>query len=178
MPTPKKGRAIKSLARSLDEATIVLLSDYRGLTVAEMGRLRRQLRESSSKLEVAKNTLVKRAATQIGFDDSIDSLLVGPTALVMSFNEDIASSARAVRDYARTSRVFKIKGGFLGRRVIGEDDINRVADLPSREVLLGQVVGGIQAPVTGLVTVLSGTLRGLVNVLDARKNQLSEQQGG
>lgn len=178
MPTAKKAGEIQHLAKELKESQLVVVGDYRGLTVSEIGRLRRQLRESQTSFEVAKNTLIKRAADEIGIEKQLESLLAGPTALAFSRQTDIAKTAKSMSDYARGSKVFKIKGAVLGKRVLDADQVQQLADLPPREVLLGRVVGQMQAPITGLVTVLGGTVRGLLYALNARQEQLAAQQGG
>jgi large subunit ribosomal protein L10 len=140
--------------------------------------LRRQLRASQTSFEVAKNTLILRAAQEVGIEAGLDTILNGPTAVAFSRQPDVAQTAKSLSDYARTSKVFAIKGGVMGKRVLNADQVQQLADLPPREVLLGRVVGGIQAPIAGLVTVLGGTVRGLAYVLNARKEQLAAQQGG
>lgn len=178
MPTKAKASAIKHFVKELSEAQLVVVGDYRGLTVTEISRLRRQLRDSQTTFEVAKNTLVKRAADAVGIEETLGQLLAGPTALAISHETDIAKPAKVLSDYARVSRIFTIKGGVLGKRVLTADQVRDIADLPPREVLLGRFVGQMQAPIVGLVTVLGGTVRGLANVLNARKEQLAAQQGG
>ncbi len=177
MPTPKKAATIEHLTEELAKARLAILSDYRGLTVAEISRLRRQLRESDTNLEVAKNTLLQRAAAQVGVEDRIGELLKGPTAVAFSHQQDIGKVAKTLSEYARMSKAFAIKGAVLSRRVLGAEDVQRLAELPPREVLLARAVGGMQAPYVGLVTVLGGTVRGLLNVLQARKEQLAQQGG-
>lgn len=178
MPTTRKVNAVKELANELARSQMAVLADYRGLTVAEIGQLRRQLRQGDTVLAVTKNTLLKRAAEERGLDSAINAMLAGPTAVAFVHSPDIAKTAKALSDYARVSKVFTVKGAILGTKVFGADRVQQLADLPSREVLLGRVVGGMQAPISGLVTVLSGTVRGLMYVLQARQDQLTAQQGG
>ncbi|MDA8217314.1 MAG: 50S ribosomal protein L10 [Dehalococcoidales bacterium] len=178
MPTTKKVDTVKEIADELANSQLAVLADYRGLTVAEIGQLRRQLREGETQLMVAKNTLIKRAAAQSGVESSVEQFLAGPTAVAFVHSRDIAKSAKALSTYARASKVFAIKGGILGKRVLAADLVQQLADLPPREVLLARVVGGMQAPISGLVTVLGGTVRGLMYVLQARKDQLTAEQGG
>lgn len=178
MATAQKVAAVEHLAEVLSQSRLVILSDYRGLSVAEIGRLRRQLREADATLEVAKNTLVRRAAQQVGIAEArFEAMLQGPTVLTFSRQPDIARTAKTLSDYARGSRTISIKGGLLGKRVLDAQDVERLAELPPREVLLARVVGGMQAPIAGLVTVLGGTVRGLMYVLQARKEQLAQQGG-
>lgn len=178
MPTARKVDEVKDLAEEMSRSQLAVLADYRGLTVAEMARLRRQLREGETRLTVAKNTLIKRAAQESGIDASIERLLAGPTAIAFVHHSDIGKSAKALNEYARGSKVFSIKGAVLGKRVLDANRVQQLAELPPREVLLGRVVGGMQAPIAGLVTVLGGTVRSLMYVLQARRDQLAAQQGG
>jgi large subunit ribosomal protein L10 len=178
VPTTRKVDTVKELVDELANSQLAVLADYRGLTVSEIGQLRRQLREGETQLMVAKNTLIRRAAQENGVEASVEQFLTGPTAVAFVHGADIAKSAKALSNYARTSKVFVIKGGILGHRAIDADRVQQLADLPSRDVLLARVVGGMQAPISGLVTVLGGTVRGLMYVLQARKDQLAAQQGG
>ncbi|MHB1414633.1 MAG: 50S ribosomal protein L10 [Chloroflexota bacterium] len=178
MPTADKADKIEHLVAELSESQLVVLTDYRGLSVAEIGQLRRQLRDAETVLEVAKNTLIKRASDEVGIGEGLSPLLQGPTAVAFARRSDISQVAKALTDYARTAKTFSVKGGILQKHVLSAGQIEQLAGLPSRDVLLARVMGGMQAPITGMVTVLSGTLRGFVNVLQARKDQLAEQQGG
>jgi len=165
-----KQKVVDDLAERLERASFTVLADYRGLSVSEMANLRGRLRDAGAEFRVAKNTLTRRAAERLG-RDALVPYLVGPTGLALGYGEPPAL-AKALNDYARTARTFSIKGGLLGDRVLPPSDVGRLADLPSREVLLAQVVGGFQAPIYGIVAVLSGTLRNLVGVLEARRQQL------
>ena len=123
-------------------------------------------------MRVAKNTLTKIAANErdvVGLDES----LVGPTALVFAW-EDPAQPAKVLRDFARTSGILSIKSGVMDGEVLTAEQIGEIADLPSRDELIGRVVGGISAPLFGLVNVMSGPARSLAYVLQARRDQLEE----
>ncbi len=163
------------LAEQLEHAELTVLADYRGLSVAELARLRGRLREAGAEFHVAKNTLARRAAERLGYAELVP-YLVGPTGLATG--RDSAALARALSDYARTQRIFSVKAGVLGARVLPPEDVGRLAELPSRDQLVAQVIGGFQAPIAGLVNVLNGTLRSLVGVLDARRLQLEEGGAG
>ncbi|MHB1134480.1 MAG: 50S ribosomal protein L10 [Chloroflexota bacterium] len=178
MPTPRKLDAVKELAADLSQAQLVVLADYRGLSVSDIGKLRRDLRKSETQLSIAKNTLIKLAAEQTGVETSINDMLAGPTAIAFVRTTDIARSAKALSDYARVSKTFSIKGAVLGKRVVNASRVQEIADLPPREVLVGRVLGTMQAPIAGLVTVLGGTVRSLLYALQARSDQLNAQQGG
>src|SRR5581483_5893155 len=127
------------------------LADYRGLTVAEMSRLRGRLREAGGEFHVAKNTLARRAAERLGYAELVP-YLVGPTGLAAG--KDPGALAKALQEYGRAQRTFVLKGAVLGSRILPPAEVGRLADLPSREQLIAQVVGGFQAPITGLVNVL------------------------
>ena len=170
-----KQRQVDELADQLQRAELTVLADYRGLTVAEMSRLRGRLREARAEFHVAKNTLTRRAAERLGYADLVP-YLVGPTGLALG--PDASALAKALNEYARTQRTFVMKSAVLGDRVLAGDQVGRLADLPSREQLIAQVVGGFQAPIAGLVNVLNGTLRSFVGVLEARRQQLEGASGG
>jgi len=137
-----------------------------------MQQLRAQLRESQAEMRVAKNTLTKIAASSQEIN-GLDSVLEGPTALVFAY-DDPAQPAKIVRDFARTSRILQIKAGILEGNVLTADQVVEIADLPSREELVAKVVGGISSPLYGLVGVLSGPVRALAYVLQARREQLEQ----
>ncbi|MBI2953435.1 MAG: 50S ribosomal protein L10 [Chloroflexi bacterium] len=170
MVTKKKYEDVDELTDMLSKSEFTVLTDYRGLTVSELAKLRKQLREAGVEYHVAKNTLLHLAAERAGYPD-IDALLAGPTAIAVA-HDDASKAAKILRDYARTSKVFSIKGGVLSKRVLSEDEVGVVADLPRRDVLVGKVLGTMQAPIVNLVGVLSGPTRGLAYVLQARIKQL------
>jgi large subunit ribosomal protein L10 len=165
-----KEQQVAAIADQLSRAKVTVLADYRGLSVSEITALRRRLREANAEFHVAKNTLTRRAAERLGCDELVPHL-VGPTGLALGYGDE-AAVAKAMSEFARTSRILTLKGGLLGNRVLAAEDVGRLADLPSREQLIAQVVGGFQAPIAGLVNVMSGTLRNLAGVLEARRQQL------
>jgi large subunit ribosomal protein L10 len=166
----KKQQLVKSYAEEFSRSQAVFLTDYRGLPVAELNRLRNKMREAGSGYHVVKNRLVKLALREAGLPVP-EELLQGPTAIGFCY-EDAVTPAKVLTEYTKESKVLTIKGGILGERVIDVQAISSLADLPSRDVLLAQVLSGVQSPIAGLVNVLSGTLRGLVTVLKARADQL------
>ena len=166
----KKQELVKSYAEELSRSQAAFLTDYHGLPVTELNRLRNKMREAGSGYHVVKNRLVKLALREAGLPVP-EELLQGPTAIGFCY-EDVIAPAKVLTDYAKESKVLTIKGGILGERVIDVQVISSLADLPSRDVLLAQLLSGIQSPIAGLVNVLSGTLRGLVTVLKARADQL------
>jgi large subunit ribosomal protein L10 len=170
MPTKKKREVVDELTEKLGRSHMAVVTDYRGLTVSDMAQLRRQLREAGVDYEVAKNTLLRLAAERAGYPD-MGALLAGPTAVAFA-RGDVAKAAKALKDYARTSKIFSIKGGVLGHQILNADDVNTVADLPSKEVLVAKLLGTVQAPIVNLVSVLGGPVRSLAYVLQARAKQL------
>lgn len=167
-----KVAAVAEIKEKMENAIVTLLADYRGLNVAEMTKLRRQLRESGVEFKVVKNTLTRRAAQELGLA-GLDPFLEGPTAVAFSLN-DPAAPAKILSEVMRNNKIFQIKAGVLQGRVISQDDIKALAELPSREQLLARVVGGFQAPIAGLVNVLAGNIRNLVYVLEAIRKQKEE----
>jgi large subunit ribosomal protein L10 len=175
LPREEKVREVEELAELLSRSGLVVLTDYRGLTVADMGNLRRKLRAQGVEYRVAKNTLLGFAADKAG-KPALREALVGPSAVAFS-GEDIAALAKTLGDYERGSKVFKVKAGLVGRQLVKPGEVAVLAALPARPVLLSQVVAGFQSPIAGLVGVLSGVLGGLVGTLEARRQQLEEQTG-
>lgn len=170
VPTPKKVEEVREITELLRESPLSILTDYRGLTVADLQNLRKQLRPVQANIRVVKNTLTAIAAEQAGMS-SIQPLLEGPTALVTTA-EDVVAPSKVVNDFVRTSRILQIKGALLEGQLIPATEVENLATLPPREVLLGRVVGGMQSPLYGLVGVLAGTIRQLGYVLNARAEQL------
>lgn len=166
----KKSDVVEELTRDLSGSQLAVLTDYRGLTVSEISDLRRKLREVGVEFHVTKNTLARFAAEKAGVGQ-VASLLVGPTAIAFA-SDDVTRAAKVLSEYAKTSKVFAIKGGLLSGKLINADDIGALADLPPREVLVARLLGMVQSPMVGLVGVLNGPMRNLAYVLKARADQL------
>ena len=175
MPTDVKRQAVAELAELLRSSTAMAVADYRGLKVSEMQSVRRTLRDSGVKLTIAKNRLLKIAADEADRAE-LKPLLDGPTALA-TIDGDEAAMAKALAEALRPySRTVIVRGGLLGAQAIDAAQLTRLATLPSREVLLGKVAGGMAAPMTGMAGVLAANLRNLVGVLNAvaEKKQATE----
>ena len=169
MKREDKARVIEELTEKLKSNSVVLV-DYKGINVAQSDRLRARSRESGVEFVVAKNTLAQIAADRAGIED-ISELLVGPTAI--AFSEDPVTGAKLMDEFSNEIDAFELKGGLLDSgRVVDAAEVARLSRLPGREQLIAQVVGGIQAPLAGLVTVLNGTIRNLAILL----NQVAEQK--
>lgn len=165
----KNEQKVEELKGKLDSAVTVVLTDYRGLNVAEITELRNQLRKAQIEYKVSKNTLTLIAAKDLGLGD-LEQFLAGPTAIAFSYTDPVAP-AKILSDFAKKSKKLEIKGGVVEGKIINNDGVQALADLPSREELIAKVVGGIKSPLYGLVGVLSGPIRGLVYTLQAIKDK-------
>jgi len=166
----KKTQVVDSVADKISRSSIVLVTDYRGLTVADMTQLRRKLREQKVEYLVVKNTLATLAARKVK-KTSLEELLVGPTAIAFSYGE-VVPTVKSILDYVKTSKTtMRIKGGLLGARVLNAAELSTLATMPPKEVLVAKMLGNLQAPLYGLMYTLSANLRGLMTVLDARIKQ-------
>jgi len=171
MPREEKVQIVDELSQVLAECSVGILTDYRGLTTAEMTDLRRSLRNSEIKYRVVKNTLARFAAEKAGKNE-LASFFEGPIAIAFGYG-DIVTPAKVLANYIRTQKTdLTIKGGFAGDRIFTPADIESLASLPSTKVLLGKIVAGIQSPIYRLVNCLANPMRGLVGVLQARAQQL------
>ena len=167
-----KQRTVAEVATRLREAPATVVVDYRGLNVGEDAELRRKLRAARVEYRVIKNTLVTRAAAEVGLD-GLDDVLRGPTAMAFSL-EDPTAAARELTAFAKDHANLEVKGGVLEGRVIGADQIKALAELPSREVLLAQVAAALAGPLVKTATLFGAPMRALVTVTD----QLAKSRGG
>ncbi len=142
MPNPDKVGAVAEITSRFNRSSAVVLTDYRGLTVAQLKELRTSLGATST-YAVVKNTLTKRAVSAVGYDD-LAPLLIGPTAIAFIEGEPV-EAAKALRNFSRTNPLLIIKGGVLDGKMLSTQEINSLADLESREVLLGRLAGGMKA---------------------------------
>jgi large subunit ribosomal protein L10 len=171
MATEKKVKIVESLQETFSKCNIGILTDYRGLKTSDLNDLRRKLREANVEYKVIKNSLARIAAKNAGLEQVVASL-EGPMAVAFGYG-DVTQAVKALSDYIRaTKSILSIKGGFLADRVLSAKDLETLARLPSREVLLSRVIGGMQSPIYGLVNVLAGPIRGIMGVLQARIKQL------
>ena len=143
-PRAEKVAVVDEVAAKLAAATAVFVTEYRGLRVGQLANLRRSLRSAGGEYKVYKNTLARLGAQKAGIAD-LDDLLVGPSGLTF-VSGDIAAVAKALRDVAKANPLLVLKGGAMGGKVLSARDIEALAELPSREVLLAQLAGAFQAP--------------------------------
>jgi large subunit ribosomal protein L10 len=146
MARPEKVAVVEEIRAKVAGADATVLTEYRGLTVHDLARLRRSLRPTGTEYKVFKNTLARRAV-EGGALESLASLFEGPVALAF-VSGDAASAAKALREFGRDHPALVIKGGLLGARVVTVEDLDALADLPPRDVMLAQVAGTFQAPLT------------------------------
>ena len=166
----KKAELVDLIKEKLDRAEIVIATDHRGLTVAEMSRLRHKLRQQGVKYRMVKNTLADFAATAAGKPD-LSRLLQGPTALAFGY-DDVIQPAKALSDYQCSSETtLSIKGGLLAGKLLMPEDIIALAKLPPKDELIGRVVGLVQSPLSRLLIALNGNVQNFMGVLQARIKQ-------
>ncbi|WP_349687331.1 50S ribosomal protein L10 [Acidaminococcus sp. DS4831] len=170
---PEKAGKVAELKDLLTSSKGVVLVDYCGLTVAEDTELRSKMREAGVKYMVAKNTFIRIAAQEAGIE-GLDAYLEHNTAVAFSA-EDPVAPAKILNDFSKDHKALEIKAGVLDGKVIGLDEVKAVAELPSREELLAKLVGSMQAPISGLVNVLQGSIRNFVYTLEAVR-QKKEQE--
>ena len=171
MPTQAKREMIDSMVELLKKSNAVFITEYRGLTVKKISDFRRRIREAGGEMKVCKNTLMR-----IAFDEA--SIIrasehdTGPNGYILSY-ADVASVAKAIRDFTKEkgNEALIVKAAILDGKILNKDQVFVLADLPSKDVLIAQVVRTIAAPLQGLVTVLSGPARGLVTCLSQIKDK-------
>jgi large subunit ribosomal protein L10 len=176
MPTAEKVEKVAALTSLMRESKALFLADFTGLDVASVTDLRNKLRKASVGYRVVKNRLAKRAAETAeiaGLDDSFS----GPTALAFG-NEDPVVPAKILQDFADDNGNLAIKIGLVDGQVLQPEEIKALAALPSREVLLRSVVGGVRSPLFGFAGVLNGLLRNLVGLISAVENKKRENSSG
>jgi len=167
-----KERVVAELTERLKSTSTLFVADYRGLSVKEIDDLRTKLIEHGARFSVVKNTLTRRAAEAAGAE-ALLAMLEGPTAIAfIEADGDLVAVAKALADSARTTKVLQIRGGLLDGVPIGEEQIKSLATLPPTDVLRGQVLGAITAPLTIVVGLISAPVRDLLGLIDARIAQL------
>jgi large subunit ribosomal protein L10 len=169
MPTAEKAERIDELSQKLRDSKGAILLDYRGLNVSDMTRLRRDLGKEEVEFTVAKNTLLRIAAQRA--EVSIDAgLLEGPTAVAFGWRDEVAP-ARLLTEFARRNRVVSVKGAVVGGRSMGAEAVGRLAELPSREVLLARLLGAFQAPAARALGTLQAPSREMAGLLAALRER-------
>jgi large subunit ribosomal protein L10 len=167
----EKEHVVAELVERLRAADTLIVADYRGLTHAELDGVRTELLGHGARLTVCKNTLTRIAASAAGADGLLE-FLTGPTAIAFVHDGDMIAVARTLNETARTTRRLELKGAVLQGRSVGAEAVRELATLPPTEVLRGQVLGAIVAPLTSLLGLVSAPLTNLVGLIDARIEQL------
>lgn len=170
----KKAQIVAEIREKLENSSAVILTDYRGINVGQMTKMRADLRKAGVEFKVLKNTLTTLAAREVGLSE-LEQYLEGPTALAFS-QDDPTAPAKVLMKYAKELKNLEIKAGVVEGKVIDVAGIKALADLPSREELLAQVLRGMQSPMAGFAGALNGLLRNFVYVLDAVRQQKAEAE--
>jgi large subunit ribosomal protein L10 len=165
----QKREVVEGISAKMKAAKAMVFTDYRGLTVEQDTELRSALRKAGVEYKVVKNTLTRFAANENGLD-GLDTYLNGPTAMASSETDPVAP-AKVLSEYAKKYNKLELKVGVVEGKIIDQSGIKALAELPPREVLIARVLGGINAPISGLVNVLNGNIRGLVVALNAIAEQ-------
>jgi len=174
----QKEQIVEELTGRLKAADTVLIADYRGLTMPQIDTLRTRLLESGARFSVVKNTLTRRAAEAAGAD-ALLTLLDGPTAIAFLEAEgDMLAAAKALADMARESRVMAIRGGVMQGRVLSAEEVETLAALPPVDILRGQVLAAIIAPLTAMLGLVTAPMQNLYGLIDARIEQLGGETAG
>jgi large subunit ribosomal protein L10 len=170
-----KERIVEELTERLKTTPTLFVADYRGLSVTEIDELRTMVIEHGARFTVVKNTLTKRAAEAAGAE-ALLAMLEGPTAIAfIEADGDMVAVAKALSDTAKSTRILSIRGGILDGSPIDEADVQNLATLPSVDVLRGQVLGAITAPLMTVVGLISAPVRDLLGLIDARIEQLQAE---
>ncbi|KUI26073.1 50S ribosomal protein L10 [Mycobacterium sp. IS-1496] len=170
MAKADKATAVADIAEQFKEATATVVTEYRGLTVANLAQLRRSLGDSAT-YTVAKNTLVKRAAAEAGIE-GLDELFTGPTAIAFVKGEPV-DAAKAIKTFAKDHKALIVKGGYMEGRALSIDEVNRIADLETREVLLAKLAGAMKgnlAKAAGLFNAPASQVARLAAALQEKKS--------
>ena len=172
MPNEANVQQVGQIRELFENSDIILLTDFKGLTVAEVNNLRQLLREANVQYKVCKNTLIDVVAQEKEIE-GLAPYLIGNTALAAC--DDPAATSKILFDFSEEHESLKIKGGILGKQVIDESGVRALQDLPSKEELIAKAIGGIGAPLYGLVNVLNNgsPIQGFVNVLSNTIGQVS-----
>ena len=171
MPKSKqqKQEILESLKENLDKQQAMVFVDYKGLKVADMSNLRKQLKQVGSRLVVAKKTLLSKVLKEKGIEADLKGMQ-GQIAAIFAF-EDPVVPMKTTHTFGKTNENLKILGGYFENEIQSANQITVIANLPTREQLLGQLVGTLAAPISGFATVLQGNIKGLVVALSAMKDK-------
>jgi len=170
-----KERVVNELVERLRSSDTLIVADYRGLSVTEIDDVRTKLLAQGARFSVVKNRLTKRAAEEAGVP-ALTEFLEGPSAIAFVGDGDMVAVAKTLQDTARRTRVLAIKGGILQGTPVAAAQVEELASLPSADVLRGQVLGAIVAPLNAIVGLVNAPLQNFVGLIDARIDQLNETE--
>ena len=176
MPAKIKYELVDGLREKLSKTKAVFVGEYRGMTVAQSTMLRHKVREAGGEMKVAKNSLFAIAMKEAGLEALPEDMMKGPNIFALCYDDPVAV-AKVLKDYAndKTQKAFILKGGLLENQQLDLAQVMALAELPSKEVMRGQVVRTIAAPLSGLVNVLAGTMRNFVTCLDQIRAKKEEE---
>ncbi len=176
MNRKEKGQLVSDFGERLKGFQAVVLTNYRGLNVEQLSHLRQRLRQEKISYHVIKNTLMRLASK--GTDlEKLDDYFEGPTAMAISYGDPVLL-VKILSEFIKTQPSLEIKIGLIQGRVTSPEQVKALATLPSREVLFGQVLGGIQGTATQLAAVIHNGIQQVLGTLQARADQLAEQESG
>ena len=168
----QKKQILADYVERMSNSEAMILADYRGLTVADLTDLRRKMRETGGVFQVVKNSLFERALQESGIPAPAEQL-EGPIAIGYCL-EEVPPVAKALTDFAKESGALRIRGALLGTDFLGVEGVQNLADLPPREVLLAQLLGSVQGPMSSIASTIAAPMRELMQVLQARAEQGQE----
>jgi large subunit ribosomal protein L10 len=168
----QKVEQVELLTEKLKKAKVAVLTDYRGLKVSQIQELRGKLRGGDVEYRVVKNTLARRAAEAAGYP-ALQADIKGPVAIAFGYDDDLGAPAKLINEFIRATRLkLEVVGGLVEGRVFSPEQVKQLADLPSREVLIAQLLGTLQSPVAQLVGIMQTPLQQVMGVLNAYKTKL------
>lgn len=168
-----KQEVVSEIKEAIQNSKSLSIVEYRGLTVEQVSELRAKYRAEGVSYKVYKNTMVNIALKELGYE-GYEEYLTGPNGFVFS-NDDMVAGPRITVDFAKENEKLKVKAGFIDGKVVDAEGVKALAKLPTREVLIAQVLGGLNAPISGFANVLQGTIRNLVYALNAVKEKQEQQ---
>lgn len=174
MPTAEKSATVSDLSQKMSQADAIFLADFSGIDVESVTQLRRSLREAGVEYQVVKNRLAKRAANDAGLSN-LGDYLEGPTAMAF-VQDDPVAPAKILQKFIDDGGKLAIKTGYVDGQILTAEAVGQLAKLPSREELVGKLLGSVQSPLFGLAGVLNGLLRGVTLAVAAIRDQKSEAE--
>ncbi|MBN1150448.1 50S ribosomal protein L10 [candidate division WOR-3 bacterium] len=176
MPTQEKMNQVEELMQKMKDAKAIYISDYKGMTVAQMTSFRKKVRDAGLHFKVVKNTMTKLALEKNGFS-GMEEILTGPTAIAIGYQDPVLPAKIIKENFSQVGFPI-IKGGFLEGKSVSKEEIEKIADLPPKEVLLGQLTGTFAAPISSFMAVgnniLSGFLRVMTAIKESKENNKTE----